>query len=55
MKNMYDLLKEEMENQEIPNQEVPNQLIANLIDWMRKKGIDDKDIIDCLLYICSEK
>jgi hypothetical protein len=50
MKNMYDLLKEEMENQE-----VPNQLIANLIDWMRKKGIDDKDIIDCLLYICSEK
>jgi hypothetical protein len=50
IENMYDLLKEEMENQE-----VPTQLIVNLIDWMKKKGIDDKDIIDCLLYICSEK
>jgi hypothetical protein len=50
VKNMNDLLKEEVESQE-----VPNQLILNLIDWMRKKGLDDKDIIDCLVYICSEK
>jgi hypothetical protein len=33
IENMYDLLKEEMENQE-----VPNQLIVNLIDWMKKEG-----------------
>jgi hypothetical protein len=50
IKKMDDLLKKEVKNQEIPS-----QLIVNLIEWMRKKGMEDKDITDCLLYICAEK
>lgn len=36
-------------------QEIPNYIFPRLIDWMRTHGQSDKDIIDCILYICREK
>lgn len=35
--------------------EMPPSLLANLIEWMRNKGISDEDIVDCMLYVCSGK
>lgn len=37
------------------NTEIQPMLLANLIEWMRNKGISDEDIVDCMLYICQEK
>ena len=42
-------------SEEEENTEIPPMLLANLIDWMRNKGISDEDIVDCMLYICQEK
>lgn len=42
-----DALKEE-------DMEIPPSLLANLIEWMRNKGISDEDIVDFMLYICKE-
>lgn len=42
-----DLLENEME--------IPPRMLANLIMWMRNKGINDTDIVDCLQYICSDE
>lgn len=33
--------------------EIPPQLLANLIVWMRRKGISDTEILDCIQTICS--
>ena len=32
--------------------EIPSQLLANLIAWMRRKGISDAEILDCIQTIC---
>ena len=56
--NMEHLLKsieQHKGNEEEENTEIPPMLLANLIDWMRNKGISDEDIVDCMLYICQEK
>ena len=42
-------------SEEEENTEIPPMLLANLIEWMRNKGISDEDIVDCMLYICQEK
>ncbi len=46
-----------MENLEIEmeQQEIPNFIFPRLIEWMRTHGQSDKDIIDCILYICREE
>lgn len=31
--------------------EIPPQLLANLIAWMRRKGISDAEILDCIQTI----
>lgn len=33
--------------------EIPPNLLPNMIDWMRKKGISDADILECILYMCT--
>lgn len=35
-------------------QEIPNFIFPRLIEWMRTHGQSDKDIIDCIMYICGE-
>ena len=45
---MEEIIKEEIEEKEIPS-----QLIVNLIEWLRKKGMEDRDITECLSHICS--
>lgn len=36
----------------IEDMEIPPKLLSNLINWMRKKGISDADILDCIQTIC---
>lgn len=42
-------------NIEVEEQEIPNYIFPRLIDWMRTHGQSDKDIVDCILYICREQ
>lgn len=44
MNNLDEVLIEDME--------IPPQMLSNLINWMRKKGISDEDILDCIQTIC---
>lgn len=44
---------EELITEEFEEQEIPSQLIVNLIEWLRNKGMNDTDIVECLSYICS--
>ena len=50
LKSISQLQKDDEE----ANMEIPPSLLANLITWMRNKGISDEDIVDCMLYICKE-
>lgn len=40
---------------EMQEWEIPSQFLVNLIEWMRKKGMDEKEIVDCLAYSCSNR
>ena len=51
--NQVDVTFEDVLREE--DMEIPPSLIANLIEWMRNKGISDEDIVDCMLYICKGK
>lgn len=51
--NQEDMTSEDAIKEE--DMEIPPSLVANLIEWMRNKGISDEDIVDCMLYICSGK
>ena len=55
IEHLLKLIEQHKDNEEEENTEIPSMLLANLIDWMRNKGISDSDIVDCLLYICKEK
>ena len=35
--------------------EIPSNVIANLMKWLKEHGHDDKDIVDCLRSLSSEK
>lgn len=39
---------------EMEQQEIPNFIFPRLIEWMRMHGQSDKDIINCIMYICGE-
>ncbi len=39
---------------EMEQQEIPNFIFPRLIEWMRAHGQSDKDIVNCIMYICSE-
>lgn len=36
-------------------QEIPGGLLARLIEWMREHGHSEKEIVDCILFICNSK
>ena len=58
IKNPYAINSADKANQgDVTSEDVLKEedMIANLIDWMRNKGISDEDIVDCMLYICQEK
>lgn len=50
LKSISQIQKEDEES----NTEIPPTLIANLITWLRNKGMSDEDIGDCMLFICKE-
>lgn len=50
LKSISQLQKDDEE----ANMEIPPTLLANLITWMRNKGISDVDIVDCMLFICKQ-
>lgn len=45
-----DNLSEEIAEEDM---EIPPNLLPNLIVWMRKKGISDAEILECILFMCS--
>ena len=47
MLNMDEILEEE--------KEIPSYLLANLITWLRNKGIGESEVLECILYICNSK
>ena len=55
MEHLMESIEQHKGSEEEENTEIPPMLLANLIDWMRNKGISDEDIVDCMLYICQEK
>lgn len=50
LKSISQLQKDDGE----ANMVIPPSLLANLITWMRNKGISDEDIVDCMLFICKQ-
>ncbi len=36
-------------------QEIPSSLIARLIEWMREHGHSEKEIVDCIQFVCSDE
>lgn len=55
MEHLMKSIEQHKSSEEEENTEIPPILLANLIEWMRNKGISDEDIVDCMLYICQEK
>ena len=37
----------------VPPEQDVSKAISRLIKWMRDHKITDKDILDCIIYICS--
>lgn len=36
-------------------EEIPGELIQRLMEWLKEHGHNDKDILDCILYLCKEE
>lgn len=34
--------------------EIPGSLIANLMKWLRIHGHTEKEVLECIYYICSD-
>lgn len=45
-----DIMPESLAEEDM---EIPPNLLPNMIVWMRKKGISDAEILECILYMCT--
>ena len=54
MEHLLKSIEQNKINDNEENAEIPPVLLVSLIEWMRKKGISDEDIVDCMLYICKD-
>ncbi|MBE6035012.1 MAG: hypothetical protein E7222_10010 [Clostridiales bacterium] len=37
------------------NEEIPAGLIQRIMEWLKDHGHSDKEILDCILYMCKDE